>query len=447
MFFKKRLIEFQSIINSQNFNKYYSIKKYPEASSFITLLNKKMNDEEIINDSRRLIKFLSSPLSLVREKQSNHYKKVTIENTADFMITDYPKNFPDVIFVPGNNDLSQLDDLIYNLFLLKKKLIENHIEHVDEKIASIPIVISGKGGHGVTAGPIFVTTEAEAMHQHLKNRILYVNRELKHTFYLEKEAGNSGANVDFTKSIMRKIALEKQKEEQGLNVWLVPTPVGGIRQLLTVSKQSGETTEKGGKGYILNQVYMLPNPDKIIRHYFNLNHQEELGINFFAALRETMNYINYMLNNDFISPNAPDLNDLRDALSIAFKYYKRFTHNKIINEEESIQTIINFAALKEEKGGIKHLEERDKESIKMTAEDINQIIQYFLHAFAQIERQYMDYLPEKLTLKNKEKPSPSLLRQQERLTKPYTAFFHSHPFVEDQPSMGSESVSFLSLQG
>ncbi|KTD56557.1 hypothetical protein Lsan_2717 [Legionella santicrucis] len=438
MFFKKCSLENKSISDWRNFNKYYPIKKYPEAMSFITLLNNKINEEEFLKDASTLIKFLSPSLAMVKNEEGNHYKKLVIENTIDFIVNDYPKNTPDVIFIPGNNDLSQLDDLVYTLFLLKKKLIKNNIENAEEIIAAIPIVISGKGGHGVTAGPIFATTEAEAMHYYLKKRLLYGKNGLKNPIYLEKEAENTGANIDFTKPIMRQIALETQKEEQGLNVWLVPTPVGGMRQLFTVSKQSGDTTKKGGKGYNLHQVYILPDRNKIIRDYFNINNQEDAGINLFAALRETINYVSYMLNNDFMSPNAPDPDDLREALTITFKYYKCLTKNTIKREESIIEAIIKFSVLKEEKGGMSYLEKKDKQLINSIKKDMKSIIQYFLNAFAQIERQHMEYLPEKLRLKNNERSTQSLLHQQEMLTKQYSAFFHSNYIIDDLPYIESK---------
>ncbi|KTD55487.1 hypothetical protein Lsai_2346 [Legionella sainthelensi] len=438
MFFKKRSLDNKSISDWPNFNKYYPIKKYPEAMSFITLLHSKTNEEEFLTDASKLIKFLAPPLAMIKKKQGNHYKKLAIENTIDFLVHDYPENIPDVIFIPGNNDLSQLDDLVHTLFLLKKKLINNNIESAEEIITSIPIVISGKGGHGVTAGPIFATTEAEALHYYLKKRLLYGKSGLKNQIYLEKEAENTGANIDFTKPIMRQIARETQKEEQGLNVWLVPTPVGGMRQLFTVSKQSGDTTMKGGEGYNLHQVYILPDRKRIIHNYFNINNQEESGINFFAALRETVNYVNYMLNNDFMSPNAPDPEDLKEALTITFKYYKRLTKNKITREESIIEAIIKFSQLKEAKGGMSYFREKDKPLINFIKENMKPITQYFLNAFKQIERQHMEYLPEKLGLKNKGSASQSLLHEQEIHTKQYSAFFHSNYIIDDLPYIENE---------
>ena len=118
-----------------------------------------------------------------------------------------PEHFPDVIFITGNNDTSQIDGLVYTLKKLVSSLMENNKmsqEDAEKKVASIPIVISGLGGHGVAPGPIFSQSEAASLGDYLKMRMQ--SFKYKNIIHLEEKATNTGLNIANTKSIIIPVA-------------------------------------------------------------------------------------------------------------------------------------------------------------------------------------------------------------------------------------------------
>src|SRR5579872_5910000 len=262
--------------------RFYLIKENKEAKSFVDTLSRETPDN-IAEEARPLMRFLSSSTELHRTR-----RETPISNRVAFL----KDNLPHVIFIPGNNDLNQIDDMLIVLRDLKKEFREkNGLSEKDtiEKLAAIPVIFSGKGGHGVAPGPIFVTTEAKTMSTYFKQQfelLIGKGETIPWRVFEEEQSTNSGQNVDYTKPILRDIETEmkdmEEKNYDGLRIWLVPTPVGGIRQLATVCQQAEQNTktqqingkETGGPGYRVNSVFMLPNEKHITAKYFSHSRED-----------------------------------------------------------------------------------------------------------------------------------------------------------------------------
>lgn len=415
-------------------NRYYCASKNFEISNFINKLFQSVSSSEITKDAECLMHFLSPKMTMQRRSE-NTYSEKFVTDPLEFITN----NFPDVIFIPGNNDLSQIDDLLQKLHQLKHQLIEKGMchtfEEAEKKIASISIVISGKGGHGVTLNPIFATTEAEAFAHYLRHGLHY-QTSISNPVFIEKEATNSGANVDLSKKFMREIAKKNHKELNGLTVWLVPTLLSCTRQLLITTKQSPQDTKTGGSGFHLNQVYVLPDKAYIFENYFNPNNEQNMGVNFYAALRETVNFISYILNNDFMSGNIPDRNALEQAINVTFKYYDMLNHTEIKNKENIVKNIIDLAVSKEKKGSITLFDEDDINRVNEIKKYYGDVINYFQNAFVQVERQHMRFLGNTLTIKNPLKPSFFELKKQENFSLQKQSLFSKYHLID------SDSVHF-----
>lgn len=419
---ENELIHFKNLELFLRNEQFYSMKHNPEAMSLFETLFKKTTLENIKHDAKPLMRFLSSPTLLQRTsrtKTTDHNGCVLVSGTAkETVVTENRIHFlsnhlPHVIFIPGNNDFNQLDDALCMLRELKKKLMQNMPEDkCIALIANIPIVFSGKGGHGVAPGSIFATSEAKTQSMYFQRQfeLLIGNGNIKPLYvYEEEQSTNSGENIDFTKPIMRQFfenALKEEKinpaEFRGICVWLIPTPVGGIRQLATFCQQAENETKfsdvrkSGGPGYRVNSVYMLPDEESILEHYFS-HSKEHAYINLFSALREVVNWIGYMLENDFMSAHAPDEMRLRDAIKQLIKYYKTFTGKLFDTKDKQFfaDDLVLFSKLKEKTGGIAQLKETENALIHRIKKHFDPIQDYFKKIFSQIERQQMEKLDEK----------------------------------------------------
>lgn len=407
--------------------KIYDVQTYPEF-----LMNRLVEPKlHLVKDGSILMKFLSSPSVLIREKEERKEEKIIYRAREEFIenrLTFLKKHIPHVIFVTGNNDLTQIEDAMFLLLQLKKELAkEIGEEKSEELISNIPLVISGLGGHGVTPGPIFASSEAAAMGHYIETFLQYKNHP-KNPIFLEEKATNSGQNVAFTKPIMQKIeksAIDRDKKYEGLRIWLVPTPTGGLRQMATVKQQAGPE-------YTVAEVFMLPDEKRIQEKYLKKN-VKNACINFFAALRETVNHLGYMLDNDFMSPQAPDKKNMVSALLIVLKYHEILTGEILTNREKNlmIKNFIKFAKLKQKVGGLAWLKKEDIEIRDSIKKIFDPIKLYFIKTFNQVERQHMEHLGQ-LGLR------PNQLALQQRRTKQFReSIFH---FDAELPQNFSESA-------
>ncbi len=401
---------------------FYSVDDHLEARSVVNKLISIAPHASITEGGNALIKFLASPMQLQRGRRavtkikgfdvtSGPATETDIKHDrVDFLMT----NLPDVIFIAGNNDLTQIQDTLLLLAKLKERLILNRVKPdvANTLICNIPIVISGKGEHGVAPGPIFATTEATAMAEFFQENFSILFGSKHPNIITENLATNSGQNVDFTKPMMRKIEAHAKahfvgpqgQQFRGIRILLVPTPVGGVRQLATVCQQAENETEAkieakevtaGGKGYQVASVYMLPDHKKIMNAYFFDANRTDACINLLAALREVVNHVGYLLDNDFMTPHAPNGNRLKAALEIVFYFYEKLTNDAVNDPTKLINDINAFAIIKQARGGITDLSQSDQQARVSIKARFDNIKGYFQATFNQVERQHMEYLADK----------------------------------------------------
>lgn len=468
MMLKPHFVTARSIAtgNLKDFSRFYLFKKNPEAQSFVSFLIKAVNrfHLNLEEDAAKLLQFLSPAIGLMH----NNLKEDNKFRSKKFTDSIYPKlhmeylstHFPDVVFITGNNDLSQIEAFAKTLFNLKMHLILRECEtyllaeqvnkispeimekiskEVEERISNIPIVITGKGGHGVTPGPIFASSEAQAMGHYLQSLLQYKHTR-KNPIILESDSLNSGQNIDFTKKHIKAIEEKAEKaflakcpdqEFPGITMLLVPTPVGGIRQLALIAQQAEVETKSGGVGYRLGHVYMLPPKlDVLVQKYYDSNCVEESCINMFSALRETTNYLYYMLETDFMSPLAPHEMHLKSALHTVMNYYGALTgmNTAVLDKFVLIEDVIAFSKIKEKAGGLNYISKYDlalRDRIKTV---FDPLITYFNTVFRQIERQYMPRLSDEIEFKYQVN-----LSKQEQLTMQKKTLFATYNLIVETP--------------
>jgi len=402
--------------------RFYNAQNH-EAYTYIDLLINKLSkakldtsiETKISQDAMVLMDYLTTPVTLKRTQREVKDGKV-VYRAKEEVISDNSKylqqNIPHVIFFPGNNDLTQVEEAMFLLHKLKVDLTNKLGQKEAETIVSkIPIVVSGLGGHGVTAGPIFASSEASAIGHYIEKFLQYKYCD-KNRIYLEEKATNTGANVELSKPYMQLIeskAILTEKSYKGLKIWLAPSPCGGLRQVATFSQQAEP-------GYKVSEVYLLANKKNIQKKYFSINKTDSI-INLFAALRETVSHLSYMIDSDFMSSHAPNSKQMKDAIDIVVDYYIMLNSNCIPENFSKVlkDGFVAFSKQKEKAGGLQWLNSESQHLADMLSVSFKPIKVYFQTVFKQVERQHMDHLGD-MGLK------PYALEEQYTKTKQYKSW-------------------------
>lgn len=311
---------------------------------------------DIIADAKRLHDFLTPSLLVTRDPFLIYQvEQITLQD-----LKSYP---PDIFFIFGNNNLDQVSDMADKYRFL-----------ADPQSSSRPpkkIIISGLGGHGTIAGPIFGRSEAATMARKFEECIPSIGQHI----LIEETATNTGANIRLADEMMYKLM-----ENNNINprhIHLSGDYCGALRQLWSYLGQS--------ENIWWHSISILPPAwEKIQRICYG--NEKDTYINFVGCLREMGTLLDYALCTKFVStaklPNEPAL---REAMAVLVKYYNLMTGSHLKHDELADQ----FINLRQDKAlGC---------TIDMNLETVKQIqamAKYFRLMFSMIEQQHMRKLPE-----------------------------------------------------
>jgi len=359
-------------------------------NKLLTVMNKNNIDVEMLCQDAKMLHKLLTPSVLIEHVTDNTIIEKPILDIKTFI----KNNPPQAIIFFGNNDIKQIEHLVLILKYLRS-------ENINTK--TIPIFISGKGGHATTTGPTPFFTEAETIARRLCE--LGINNKI----ILEKEATNSGENVRFIDALIKKEIEENNKVFNHLV--LAGSPVGIVRQTRTFEEQSTTAWKKLSSlpphWTILQQNYYSKLPDSLI--------------NFYAALREAGTFFLYTLKNDFMSARAIDETILKDALQIYLRYFSFLTNKKMI-AKDFIDLFCHFAKAKEKAKSLSALINQDthfKNEQEVLLNFFEPISFYFRTGFDLVEKQWMKHLTEN--------NAPTLQIQSAQLPIPTYSIFNVDP--------------------
>lgn len=230
-------------------------------------------------------------------------KKGSVTETKINHPATYGKNsHPDCIFVFGNNDLPQID-------FLAKQIRQYHPQ------GSVPIIISGQGGHGTINGPISKFSEASTFAKRLREL------GIKNPILMEQKATDTGKNIQFTEAMIKEIAQQTGKMPK--NVWVCATFSSARRQLRSLAQQTKMAWDK---------MYILPPSSEEIQKIYCKN-DIDANVNLLGTLREMLSILDYLARTNYVLPIPfSDIEALKTAYALTMDYLEGLTHKPLKQE-------------------------------------------------------------------------------------------------------------------
>src|SRR3990167_2485138 len=361
-----------------------------DQKDFLTLLSRKLREKNLDvlatlqADAKIMHDVLTPSIKLYKDKDAKiHLTEIKEKLEEQKELSD----LPDVLWLFGSNDLTQVDFIATLYHRLAK--------HKRPKV-----YVCSFGGHGTKDGPIFGLSEAETFSARLRDLGVLVD-------VIERHSTNTGENVTFTEEIIKKKITEKivkEKIEKGEGeeivnnmkhedvVLISGTPSALWRQLLTVGKQSTLLWKK------IICVSPVKYGENLIDQYYSSI--PAALINFLYALREVATFLSYTLNKDFLLPiKITNEEKFKACIEVAIKYYNFLTNQNLKGEEFAKQFILlnttQSAAYprKLTKQEIKAL------NISLLVNYVEPIGDYFRDAFFKTETLWMKQLSPHLTVR------------------------------------------------
>jgi hypothetical protein len=353
-------------------------------------------------DAKTLHQMLTPSVKITRQGET-----VT---EAPYSLAEYFADPPDMIFIMGNNDLRQVDQMA---MLYRRAKLHSPLRYPT-------FYISGFGGHGTMHDPVFARQEGETMAKRLRDlgvpakdiriehdavdtgrNVKYMDIYLLMAYALRQNRLNPEDHA-FLKQLMAMPGRQKRtpEEEARLDAILAPiktevitndivlfqnilvsgTPGGLRRQTSTAERQKQLPWQH--LTCLAPDEFQEPFTDS---HYYYGTLPHAL-INFIYALREVASFLDYTVNSNYLSKRPlPDTDNLRQCIRLFADYYnllrekkydlsqQRLFQEKRIDGDQLAKLFIDFN------------HEKNHELTATLNSMIKPTANYFRRAFADIE--------------------------------------------------------------